>query len=208
MNHRATFSLDVSWGDFEWEITRKLRAHPSDVILSYRLASQPKTEMARALADEKDLEDLMQRCEPFVDGTKKCGRGKEFCVQLFAKITASEDAPTPTQTRKVCFFLTSKRSIPLMDRKGKAKQKAKQSGSKNNDEGGTAQKLSDMERTSSRLMGMRHCATHNRSCAVSDTGVHVRLVPEDFVKWATLIVSRLSHELRGALTHRVNHTAL
>ena len=95
-----------------------------------------------------------------------------------------------------------------MDRKGKAKQKAKQSGSKNNDEGGTAQKLSNMERTSSRLMGMRHCATHNRSCAVSDTGVHVRLVPEDFVKWATLIVSRLSHELRGALTHQVNTTAL
>ena len=80
VNHTMTFSLDVSWDGFEWEIAWKLKKLPSNVSLSYKLASQTKAEMARALANKKDLEDLMQHCKPFVDGTRKCRRGKEFCV--------------------------------------------------------------------------------------------------------------------------------
>lgn len=101
VNHTMTFLLDVSWDDFQWEIARKLNNLPVDVRLSYKLASQTKADMARALADEKDLEDLMRRCKPFVDGTKKCGRGKEFCVQLFPRITVTKDVPIPTKTQKV-----------------------------------------------------------------------------------------------------------
>lgn len=100
VNHTMSFSLDISWDDFEWDIARKLNTSPSDVSLSYKLASQTKTEMARALTDEKDLEDLMRRCKPFLDGTKKCGRGKEFCVQLFPRITVSTP---PAKTQKVYF---------------------------------------------------------------------------------------------------------
>jgi hypothetical protein len=101
VNHAITFPLDVSWDDFEWEIAQKLKSLPSEVTLSYKLASQTKTEMARALASEEDLEGLMQRSKPFVDGTKKCGRGKEFRVQLFAKVV-KKDESTATQTKKVC----------------------------------------------------------------------------------------------------------
>lgn len=65
------------------------------------------------------------------------------------------------------------------------------SGSKDNDEGGTAQKLISVERVSSTVKASSYCQTHDRSCAVSNTGDHVRLIPEDFSKWATLVVSQL-----------------
>jgi len=105
VNHSLKFTLGVEWDDFRWEVARKLRAHPMDIKLSYKLASQPKTEMPRALADENDLADLMYRSRPYVNGTKKCGRGKEFCVQLIPKIPVSKSAdekPKLTQTKKVC----------------------------------------------------------------------------------------------------------
>lgn len=107
VNHTMKFALNVLWDDFEWGVAQKLDALPADVSLSYKLASQTKTEMARALVDEKDLEDLMRRCRPFMDGTKSCGRGKEFCVQLFPKITV-RDTPAPTQTQKVWFRFSEK----------------------------------------------------------------------------------------------------
>jgi len=101
VNHTMNLPPDISWDDFEWEIARRLKTLPSDVSLAYKLASQTKAEMARALVDEKGLEDLMRRCKPFVDGTRKCGRGKEFCVQLFPRITVSKDVPVPTKMQKV-----------------------------------------------------------------------------------------------------------
>ena len=101
VNYSLVVPLDISWDDFEWEISRKLKTLPPDVSLLYKLASQIKAEMARDVVNEKDLEDLMWRCKPFVDGMKKCGRGKEFCVQLFPRIVASKDAPVPTPTQKV-----------------------------------------------------------------------------------------------------------
>ena len=120
VNHTMTFRLDVSWNNFEWEIAQKLKALPSNIHLSYKLASQTKAEMPRALANEKDLEDLMRRCEPFVSGQKKCGRGKEFCVQLFPKVTVSRDVPTPTQTQKVHLFFSDEHSA---DRCNRGRQK-------------------------------------------------------------------------------------
>ena len=113
VNHTERFPLDVSWDDFEWEVTRKLGFHPADVRLSYKLASQTKAEMPRALADEKDLEDLMRRSKPFVDGSKTCGRGKEFSVQLSMtrKTVASKNIPEPTPAQKVCFCSYSRRRI-------------------------------------------------------------------------------------------------
>ena len=105
VNHTLEFTLGVEWDDFQWEVSQKLHVHPTDVKLSYKLASQPKAEMERALVDEKDLADLIRRSRPFVNGTKKCARGKEFSVQLYPKIAVSKsmdgEKPTPTQ-KKVC----------------------------------------------------------------------------------------------------------
>ena len=101
VNHLVEFPLSISWDDFEWEVSSKLKALPSNVSLSYKLASQTKGEMQRALTDERDFKNLMQRCTPFVNGLRKCGRGKEFRVQLFPKITAGKDAPASTQTQEV-----------------------------------------------------------------------------------------------------------
>ena len=79
-----------------------------DIELSYKLASQPKGDLARALTDEQDFADLIQRSQPFVKGTKFCGRGKDFCVQLFPKITVKQKEPSSdneksslTKARKV-----------------------------------------------------------------------------------------------------------
>jgi hypothetical protein len=101
--------LGIYWGDFQWDVARKLRVLPTGVELSYKLASQPKGDLARALVDERDFSDLIQRSRPFVNGTKVCGRGKEFCVQLFPRITFKQKEPgsdnekfSLTKTRKVC----------------------------------------------------------------------------------------------------------
>ena len=114
------FPLGVEWDDFQWDVARKLHVLPTDVGLSYKLASQPKTDMARALVDEKDLADLMHRVRPFVNGTKKCGRGKEFCVQLFPKLVASKNAdntkPALTQTKKVRLRLQGMNYTDLSNR--------------------------------------------------------------------------------------------
>ena len=120
VNHTMTFPLDISWNNFEWEIVQKLEALPSNVHLLYKLASQMKAEMPRALANEKGLKDLMRRCDPFVNGQKKCGRGKEFCIQLFQKVTVSRDVPTPTQTQKVRLFFSDEHST---DRCNRGRQK-------------------------------------------------------------------------------------
>jgi len=47
--------------------------------------------------------------------------------------------------------------------------------------------LVNVERISSWVKVGTHCDTHNRSCGVLDTGVHMRLIAEDFVKWATML---------------------
>jgi hypothetical protein len=84
--------------------------HPTDVELSYKLPSQLKGDLPRALADEQDFLNLMQRSRPFVDGTKVCARGKDFCVQLLPKIAVNKNAAstdniklTLTQMQKVCW---------------------------------------------------------------------------------------------------------
>ena len=108
VNHSLKFALGVQWVDLQWVVAQKLHAHPMGVKLSYKLTSQPKADIPRALVDEKDLADLVCRSRPYINGTKKCGRGKEFCVQLFPKITVSkntDEKPTLTKTKKVwlCF---------------------------------------------------------------------------------------------------------
>ena len=110
VNHAMTFPLDVSWDDFEWKISQKLDSLPSEIALSYKLASQTNAEMARALTSEEDLEDLMRRSKPFIDGTERCARGKEFRVQLFAKVV-KKDEVAATQTKKVCIGLSGRHSV-------------------------------------------------------------------------------------------------
>ena len=110
VNHTLKFRLDIKWDDFRWDVARKLHVFPDEFELSYKLASQPKGDMARALVDEQGFTDLVKRSRPFVNGTKACGRGKEFSVQLFPKITASKSGASgdgntksiPAKTRKVC----------------------------------------------------------------------------------------------------------
>ena len=109
VNHTLEFLLRVSWDEFQWQVAQKLHVHPTDVELSYKLPSQLKGDLPRALTDEQDFSNLMQRSRPFVDGTKVCGRGKDFCVQLFPKIVVNKNPAsadniklTLTQTQKVC----------------------------------------------------------------------------------------------------------
>lgn len=102
VNHTMDFTLDTAWEDFEWEVTQKLNVSPVDMSLSYKLASQTKAEMARALVSKKDFEGLIHGCKPFIDGTKKCPRGKEFRVQLLPKITVKKEATVQPQNKKVC----------------------------------------------------------------------------------------------------------
>lgn len=110
VNHTLKLPSDIDWWNFQWEVAGKLRVFPADIQLSYKLASQPKGDLARALTGEQDLAGLVERSWPFVNGTRKCGRGKEFCVQLFPKVSARKDAEnqdgnkkaTPIQGKKVC----------------------------------------------------------------------------------------------------------
>lgn len=105
VNHTLEFTTDVSWEDFQWEVADILRVRPSEMQLSYKLASQTKDDLARALMKSQDLAYLMQECRPFLTGEKKCRGGKEFRVQLTSRSMASgtkEDAkPGARQGKKV-----------------------------------------------------------------------------------------------------------
>ena len=63
---------------------------PSEIQLSYKLASQTKDELARALVKSQDLTYLMQECKPFLTGDKKCRGNKPFRIQLMSRSTVSE----------------------------------------------------------------------------------------------------------------------
>ena len=107
VNHRLTLPLGISWSKFQWEVAEKLHAFPLDVELSYKLSSQTRADLARALVGEDDFVGLIQRVQPHLNGTKPVGKGKgkEFCVQLFAKIKKGKDdggKSAPAQTKKVC----------------------------------------------------------------------------------------------------------
>ena len=78
------------------------------------------------------------------------------------------------------------------------KGKSNLSGSKNDNEG-TAQKMDGVEKLSLKVKANSRCNTHDRSCAVLDSGEHIRLIPEDFAKWVTMIVSQSSSQ-RGIST--------
>jgi len=97
VNHTLEFATDVLWEEFQWEVADALRVRPSDIQLSYKLASQTKDDLARALVKSQDLAYLMQECKPFLTGEKKCRGNKEFRVQLTSRSTkngAKED-PKP-----------------------------------------------------------------------------------------------------------------
>ena len=79
-----------------------------DFELSYKLTSQPKGDLARALADENDFADLIQHLRPYVNGTKSCMRGKEFCVQLVPKITVNENVANKDGNAKASLTETQK----------------------------------------------------------------------------------------------------
>ena len=72
VNHTLELATDTSWEDFRWEVASALRVLPSEIQLSYKLASQTKDELARALAKSQDLTYLMQECKPFLTGERKC----------------------------------------------------------------------------------------------------------------------------------------
>lgn len=105
VNHTLEFSTDVLWEDFEWKVAATLGVRPSEVQLSYKLASQTKDDLARALVKSQDLAYLMQECKPFLTGEKRCRGNKEFRVQLTSRSAASgvkEDAKQgPRQGKKV-----------------------------------------------------------------------------------------------------------
>ena len=72
VNHTLKLATDTLWEDFRWEVASALRVLPSEIQLSYKLASQTKDELARALAKSQDLTYLMQECKPFLTGERKC----------------------------------------------------------------------------------------------------------------------------------------
>ena len=72
INHTLELATSISWEDFKWEVASALRVLPSEIQLSYKLASQMKDEFARALVKRQDLTYLMQECKPFLTGERKC----------------------------------------------------------------------------------------------------------------------------------------
>ena len=104
VNHTLKFPLSVEWGDFQWDVAQKLHAHPAEVELSYKLASQPKADLARALVDKTDFTDLIHHLQPFAIRTKLRGRGREFCVQPPPKLAVSKSTddkkPALVQAKK------------------------------------------------------------------------------------------------------------
>lgn len=105
VNHTLEFATDVLWEDFRWEVASLLRVLPGEIQLSYKLASQTKDKLARALVKSQDLVYLMRECKPFLTREKKCRGDKPFHVQLTSRSTASgakEDAKSgPQQGKKV-----------------------------------------------------------------------------------------------------------
>lgn len=95
VNHTLEFTTDVSWDEFQWGVADILRVRPSEIQLSYKLASQTKDDLARALVKSQDLAYLMQECKPFLTGEKRCRGKKEFRVQLMSRSVANEVKENP-----------------------------------------------------------------------------------------------------------------
>ena len=108
VNYSLKFPLGVDWDEFRWDVAKKLQLSLMDFELSYKLTSQPKGDLARALADENDFADLIQRSRPYVNGTKSCARGKEFHVQLVPKIIVNENVANKDGNAKASLTETQK----------------------------------------------------------------------------------------------------
>lgn len=95
VNHTLEFATNVSWHEFRWGVADILRVRPSEIQLSYKLASQTKDDLARALVKSQDLAYLMQECKPFLTGEKRCRGKKEFHVQLTSRSVVNEVKEDP-----------------------------------------------------------------------------------------------------------------
>ena len=176
INHTLKLATDTSWEDFRWEVVSALRVLPSEIQLSYKLASQTKDELARALAKSQDLTYLMQECKPFLTGERKCRGNKEFRIQLTSQSTVSGVKEDPK---------------PGPGQRGKKGKKGKEKSTESNDTNDT-QEIMGIAKRSAKLQESLKCDKHGSdksSCWVLTTGKHQRLIPREFSMWATMIVS-------------------
>ena len=95
------------------DIGETLHLRPHEFQLSYKLASQTKDDLARALVKKQDLTYLMQECKPFLTGEKKCRGNKEFRVQLASRSTnaVKEDTKPVSHKGKKVIWCSCARDI-------------------------------------------------------------------------------------------------